>query len=418
MDRKDQGRKEPSLADLEAFEKLLRESLQVEQPAPAAAAGQESTAQPTAMLDPARPASSTEASGQGGLSRDQAAMAELARLIDQPIDFAMPPQLASAPARQEPPFRQEASSRQDPMLEPPSFGALREDPAEARQPESYQADPYHAGSHHTGSHHTGPHHLEAQVEASLPADWGQAPRVTAQPAAGLAPSAAMTYEPPAPVDPEPRYEASAGYAKPAEPADPLAAFEQELRRFDAIRAGERKAAAPDYAPVATASHAYAAPDGYATPNPAAPAYADDSRYAEPTAEQWAHPAAASQPQSEAEASLQAAEDRLAAQAAAAAATAETAAGAAQSRDFPGARRTCLGRHCRSWRLVVVRFRRQQSEDQWRHGTGHRCPARAGQGTPGQSGWHGNSQPEQAGSFAAQRDGYAACAGGQQYRAAA
>lgn len=331
MDRKDQGRKEPSLADLEAFEKLLRESLQVEQPAPAAAAGQESTAQPTAMLDPARPASSTEASGQGGLSRDQAAMAELARLIDQPIDFAMPPQLAPAPARQEPPFRQEASSRQDPMLEPPSFGALREDPAEARQPESYQADPYHAGSHHTGSHHTGPHHLEAQVEASLPADWGQAPRVTAQPAAGLAPSAAMTYEPPAPVDPEPRYEASAGYAKPAEPADPLAAFEQELRRFDAIRAGERKAAAPDYAPVATASHAYAAPDGYATPNPAAPAYADDSRYAEPTAEQWAHPAAASQPQSEAEASLQAAEDRLAAQAAAAAATAETGGGRGRSR---------------------------------------------------------------------------------------
>ena len=321
MDRKDQGRKEPSLADLEAFEKLLRESLQVEQPAPAAAAGQQGAAQPASMPDPARPASPSEASSQGRLSPDQAAMAELARLIDQPIDFAMPPQLSPAPARTEPSFGHEASTRLDPVPEPPSFDAQRDERAEARQPSAYHAEP---------------HHLEAQVEATMPADWAQAPRVTVQPAVAAAPA----YEAPVRYEPEPAYEATArheapaNYAAPTEPADPLAAFEQELRRFDAIRAGERRAAAPmapDYAPVATASPAYATPDAYATPNPAAPAYADDSRYAEPTAEQWAQPMAAGQPQSDTEASLQAAEERLAAQAAAAAASAETSGGTGRSR---------------------------------------------------------------------------------------
>lgn len=325
MDRKDQGRKEPSLADLEAFEKLLRESLQVEQPAPAATAGQQNTAQPAAMLDPTRPASSGEASGQGGLSRDQAAMAELARLIDQPIDFALPPQLAQTPTRHDPSFHQEASPRLDPLLEPPSFGAQRGDSAEAHPPHAYHAEA---------------HHLEAQVETTLPADWAQPPRVTVQPAGAAAPAAASAYEAPGRYEPETAfeapatYEAPASYAKPAEPADPLAAFEQELRRFDAIRAGERKAAAsaaPDYAPVATASPAYAASDTYATPNPAAPAYADDNRYAEPTADQWCQPAASGQPQSDTEASLQAAEERLAAQAAAAAASAETGGGRGRSR---------------------------------------------------------------------------------------
>ena len=75
MDRNDQVRKEPTLADLDAFEKLLRESLQAE------------PVKEPVLAQPAIPAG---ASALPHNNADQAAMAELARLVETPLDFETP----------------------------------------------------------------------------------------------------------------------------------------------------------------------------------------------------------------------------------------------------------------------------------------------------------------------------------------
>lgn len=308
MDRKDQGRKEPTLADLEAFEQLLRESLQVEAPPKPAASAAPELAQRAPEADLAvitePPRAPDPAPAGTGSSSDLQAMAELARLINQPVDFGLPP-----------------------ALEP-------EHPAAPAAPAEPVFAPVEAEPHHVETHYTTSWTQEPALTASY-----STPAVETVPAP-MAPMAAdrighydpaPSYQPVAtahePIAYEPVAAApSAPQPAPAEPFDPLAAFEQELRRFDAIRVSERQSppielrtdypaveavqaspASIQHDPYAPEHQAYTQhPAGYA---PAAPAWADDRQ-----------PAAAAE--SEAQASLQAAEDRLAAQAAAAAAAAQ------------------------------------------------------------------------------------------------
>lgn len=171
MDRNGQARKEPSLADLEAFEKLLRESLQAEAPKSTAPTLESVAADPAESLllteEPLVPESSAPSP-----RRDQAAMAELARLIEAPLEFA-------------PPHRPQPA--QGPFAEGP--------PAEA--------------------------HLHGHAEAQLQPQWMPEPRVETH----FSQTPAIETE-------------------IAKPVDPLAAFEEELRRFDAIR-GKPASIEPD-----------------------------------------------------------------------------------------------------------------------------------------------------------------------------
>lgn len=267
MDRNDQGRKEPTLADLEAFEKLLRESLQADSPARTSAPSPSFEPAPTRAVMP-EPAPPSEAPGriEPAFSPDQAAMAELARLIDRPVDFAMPP---IRPAVAEP------------------------------APTPVPAEPEPAA------------HLEGHAEALLTASWNQAPPVSVQ------------Y---APAEPQPA-PAAAG----PEPLDPLAAFEQELRRFDAIRMAEHQAAQTELRTDYPSQEPIPQATGYDQAAYAGQDYRH-ATYAEPSVETgWAGQHAANPAESEAEASLHAAEERLAAQAAAAAAAAQSQSGPGRSR---------------------------------------------------------------------------------------
>ena len=298
MDRNDQGRKEPTLADLEAFEKLLRDSLhsgaapnpqaQTTQAVHAAQARAENARDADAPAMPAYDTLVAERPAQPDqlAHPDQLAMAELARLIDTPVDFEIPAPRRTGPA---------------PAAHPP-------EPAE-----------------------TGPHHLQGSAQAALVDEWKSAPNVEAT-FSGV----------PAP-------ELHAARSETAAAHDPLAAFEEELRRFDAIRLAEQhsaEAAAPSPSQHSFAHQNFERPDlraeypADATPGAATPAHAtshpahaktyapqvqftaQDSWYADSDPARQPEPTA----QMRAESSLHAAEDRLAAEAAAAA-SASTASGA-------------------------------------------------------------------------------------------
>lgn len=271
MDRNGQLRKEPTLADLEAFEQLLRESLQATpspqaaSPEPARAAEASGAAAKSAPV--ARPPSQ-QASGPQASSPDEAAMAELARLIDAPVDFITD---SPAPARPSPA-----------PISPPA------------------AEPDHTSGH---------------VEAQMGSGWERQPHVTARFTPAPEPVAA----------PEPEQKPPA--VNPS--LDPLAAFEEELRRFDAARLREQAPPATRDAEFDDLRPAYPADavEAMAPMAPVAqPAYAPDPTGYEPvsSAENWQHqpyePAEAPPP-SPAEASLKATEDRLAQEAAVAAAKA-------------------------------------------------------------------------------------------------
>jgi hypothetical protein len=163
MNTNDHGRKEPSLADLEAFEALLRESLQEEPVIAASGAAKTAAATPAAAAAPAAAVSASFSAA------DRDAMAELTRLIEQPLDFSLP-DMKAPPA---------------PAVEPP-----------------YQPAP----------------ELHTHIEASFTPEWAAPQQVQAQPQP--APEPAHTL-------PAPLHSVSAD--------DPLAAFEEELRRFDAAR---------------------------------------------------------------------------------------------------------------------------------------------------------------------------------------
>ncbi|MCZ8374330.1 MAG: SPOR domain-containing protein [Beijerinckiaceae bacterium] len=275
MDRNDQGRKEPTLADLEAFEKLLRESLQADSQAKPTAPATSFTPAPAAPDEPA-PLSGGSQRVEPSFGPDQAAMAELARLIDRPVDFALPP-VPSAPA-------------------PPA-------------PEPHQA-PGRPETAHVQVGHDQPPHVEGHAEAVLTPGWDQAPPVS------------VHYAP---------VEAPAAPAPAPEPLDPLAAFEQELRRFDAIRMAEHKAAQDDLRTDYPAQEPIPQATGYDQAAYAGHDYRQQG-YAEPAAEaNWGAQQAVNPAESQAEASLHAAEERLAAQAAAAAAAARVQSGPGRSR---------------------------------------------------------------------------------------
>lgn len=256
MEQNGQVRKEPTMADLDAFEKLLRESLQAEP----------GKAQPAEASPSVGSASQPTPEDPSGASRsDLAAMAELARLVDAPLEFA--PQPAAAPAR---------------------------DPA-----------PPHAGGHVHGT-----------AAASLAPAW--APEATVE-----------------------AHFAQGGPSVTAQPVveDPLAAFEEELRRFDAARSAE--SAAPDLRgaysleirDAAAPPDPYAAPDTYQTqdyrPASAAPepvVYADGFGIQLPQGAQRLEPQFGYEPEPRDPSPLAQAEDRIAAEAAVAAAGARSAEG--------------------------------------------------------------------------------------------
>lgn len=252
MDRNGQVRKEPTLADLEAFEKLLRDSLQAEpakEPVLAAPA-------PANVPPPDIPVTD---------SADRNAMAELTRLIETPVEF-------------------------DP---PPLRGSAAPAPVETPQHDFEPATE---------------HHLHGSAEAALAHDWKPPQTVEAS----FSPTPA-----PHPVA--------------ATPLDPLAAFEEELRRFDAIRATDHAAPAAHAAqepvtPPATAAY----------PQTEYAPYHDTPRAETPIEGNWYQQA--EQPQqpdyaaeSRAESSLNAAEERLAAEAAAGAAAAGVTPGGGRSK---------------------------------------------------------------------------------------
>ena len=282
MDRNGQVRKEPTLADLEAFEQLLRESLQTGPATAPARPAETHAANPLVHNAPAPEAAAPTVSARNtpvveapapAVHSDQAAMAELARLIETPVDFVtdFPPPTRSAPPTA---------------------------PAPAAEPE------------HTSGH----------VEAQMLPGWQTQPVIAAHPAPVVEPAPEPVVAPP----------------PAAEALDPLAAFEEELRRFDAARLrGQTQPAAYD-PPIEDLRPAYPAEAAQAElpPPPAAqPAYAPDPAGYEPAGyepaasmENWQHQAYEPPEEpviSPAEASLKATEERLAQEAAAGAARAGT-----------------------------------------------------------------------------------------------
>ena len=99
MDRNDKARNEPTLADLEAFERLLRDSLKHDRPGAVPVAVESPAATQASMPEPTIPAHAT--SGRESPGHD--AFAELTRLIEQPLSFEMPSiQATPAPITAEP----------------------------------------------------------------------------------------------------------------------------------------------------------------------------------------------------------------------------------------------------------------------------------------------------------------------------
>ena len=283
MDRNGQVRKEPSLADLEAFEQLLRESLHAAPAKPAAAA------QPV-VVPPAPP----EPPQAGKPGHDEIALAELTRLIEAPVDFSMPPLRGAinepqpAPAAPEPQHYGQAAVSQQ-ASQPELQTAHEPLPPATPSPELS--------------------HLSGHAEAALTAGWNAAPQVEAR------------FEVPAADPPAPQA---------AMQGDPLASFEEELRRFDAVRLREAEAAhaasyaaqpAPHTEPTVYAPQHYP----YETPAPAAPQQGQGEAEWYPTAPQGQQAAYPPEyPEAPApDSSLNAAEERLAAEAAAAAAAARS-----------------------------------------------------------------------------------------------
>ncbi|OYU50030.1 MAG: hypothetical protein CFE31_00230 [Rhizobiales bacterium PAR1] len=274
MDRNGQVRKEPTLADLEAFEQLLRDSLH-------------SGPEKTPAASPAPPAT-TASPGQ---SADDAAMAELARLIQTPVDFETPALRGTIP---------------EPVPQPAPAPQVPE------------------------------HHLHGAAEATLANEWASTPTVEASFSAPL-------------VQAQP-------VSAPAAELDPLASFEEELRRFDAIRTQEQRPAdqvaanlhteaeqlhaqvqgmaqtqglhAQPYAQENPYEHLTAyepvtAPERAHAPAEGAPSEPEANWYAPPMAD-YPDPTRDFAQEQAAETSLNAAEERLAAEAAAAAAAADAA----------------------------------------------------------------------------------------------
>lgn len=281
MDRNGQVRKEPTLADLDAFEKLLRESLHAE------------PVREPKLAQPAAPAA-TPVQPQNA---DQAAMAELARLVETPLDFEN--QLRGSIAPHAEPQVQEYQVQEYQAPEYPAHEAIP--PAIAAE-----ADDFHQHSQDS-LHPHGSVHSHGSMEVPLAETWAAPPVVEAQYAAHHAP--VPTHAP----------------EQPAASIDPLAAFEEELRRFDAIRASDVRAAP------AVADSAY--PAQHAEQNLAG-TYEQEiaalAQQGQPVDPGWYQEPASPPPdytaESRAESSLNAAEERLAAEAAAAAASA----GAAQN----------------------------------------------------------------------------------------
>lgn len=213
-------------------------------------------------------------------------MAELARLIDSPVSFDPPASLGTG--------------LRGPIVPP--------DPAPAVS-EEHGPDPGTL------------HHTHGSIEAALDQDWRVAPSVETRFSGSAAP----------PADVHPAHDAPG-----TDPLDPLAAFEEELRRFDIARTAELQAHA------ASERHdAQAAFEPHQAPQPQ-PAHAVQSFETDNSAPQYQHgepdwfaEQPARQPdyaaESQAESSLNAAEERLAAEAAAAAAASSTAVGAGRSK---------------------------------------------------------------------------------------
>lgn len=235
MNLKDQGRREPTMADLEAFERLLRESL--------------NQGVGKAAAQPATPPAATMTNAD--------ALAELTRLVDEPLPF--------------------------------DLAQPRPDGAEPRAPEpavSWQ-------------------HLEAIPQHAQPAPQPAIPQPQHDPYGQFD----LSQESAQAVAPAVTY-ASAVYAPPST-VDPLAAFEEELRRFD-----QQKVAPP------------VTEDTYAWLDAAKPVPQPETTVLQPQWQDGPDPL----PRPEANSSLAEAEQRLAAEAAlAAAAAGAVAANAKRSR---------------------------------------------------------------------------------------
>jgi len=167
MDLKDQARKEPSLADLEAFERLLRDSLQHDRGASA----------PPAEPAPTAPAPVAPTASM----HDQAAMAELARLSAAPLSFELPDFGEALP------------------------GAA---PVAPTLPQPAAVEP------------VAPAGVQGTANARLGEDWSAMAEVLPSFAAEAERTIYAPHRAEQPVPPTPEI-------------DPLKAFEDELRRFDA-----------------------------------------------------------------------------------------------------------------------------------------------------------------------------------------
>lgn len=264
----DQARKEPSLADLEAFERLLRDSLQYERagqaPKPEAAAAPAASAQavPTASV------------------HDQAAMAELARLSAAPLSFELPDFGEALPGAKAPAA---PAPTQSAAIEPAvSIG------------------------------------LQGAANAHLGEDWSAMAEVLPS----FTAEAERTIY--APLRAE-----QAAAAAPAPEVDPLKAFEEELRRFDAANG---YAAPPPAAPELRAEYPGHAAHQPAYADPAQPIMVPDSDPSWQAGQAYAQPVAYPEPAPiAADQSLADAEAKLAAEAAAAAAAGEAAQGGGRSK---------------------------------------------------------------------------------------
>jgi hypothetical protein len=207
MDRNGQVRKEPTLADLEAFEQLLRDSLQAPKPA-ADPVKQDPVSAPPAPRKSVEPLAAPASTP----SSDDRAMAELARLIASPVD------LGPVPSSEEMPSSAEVASPTRAPKAGPDAPARMSGTVEATLQAEWRSD-----GHDFLRSHDLQRSNDTRPSAAQPDDEPSA-RASGQVA---------SYDPVAPYD--------------SGAMDPLAAFEEELRRFDAARIAEQKvtASAPE-----------------------------------------------------------------------------------------------------------------------------------------------------------------------------
>lgn len=288
MTSREQVRKEPTLADLEAFERLLRESLAKDQPHIMAPATTSHAALPVgkAANDSAPPAAEAPSADP---------LAELARMIEAPLDFGLPP---LPPRQMRPETEPAAAAMLDAATSPPPDAPV--EPV-ADQPAPFEPADFH-GKNYAGT--------SGEILRNDPIDLdlllGRAIAAPAMPAEPNAVQAAHLPDETAPAVAELRPIVAPLAPSPgAAELDPLAAFEEELRRFD-LRLNEPRAAAAAVAPNPAAAGAWSEPAwqdaGASSLHPAAA----PGTFDEPPASGMAH-------------SLEQNEERLAAAAAAAAA---------------------------------------------------------------------------------------------------